>query len=52
MDNHFREDSSCYHVVDYDKKQGGVRGKYTAQGYAQGDAYKLRCCFKVVSVVL
>ena len=39
MDNHFREDGSCYHVVDYDKKQGGVRGKYTAQGYADESSW-------------
>ena len=39
MNNHFRADGSCYHVVDYDKKQGGVRGKYTAQGYADESSW-------------
>lgn len=34
MEHHYRADNSCYHVVDYDKVKGGVRGKYTAQGYA------------------
>lgn len=32
--NHFRSDNSCYHVVDYDPQTGDVRGKQTAQGYA------------------
>lgn len=47
MANHFRSDYSCYHVVDYDKIKGGVRGKCTAQGYsdesswARGQAWAL-----------
>lgn len=32
--NHFREDASSYHVVDYDPETGAVRGKCTAQGYS------------------
>lgn len=39
MENHYREDYSCYHVVDYDKEKGGVRGKCTAQGYADESAW-------------
>lgn len=39
MENHFRKDYSCYHVVDYDKIKGGVRGKYTAQGYSDESAW-------------
>lgn len=34
LENHYRDNYSCYHVVDYDKEKGGVRGKCTAQGYA------------------
>lgn len=34
MKNQYRSDYSCYHVVDYDKEKGGVRGKCTAQGYS------------------
>lgn len=34
MQYQYRDDYSCYHVVDYDKVIGGVRGRYTAQGYA------------------
>lgn len=34
MKNHFRNDHSSYHVVDYDPETGGVRGKFTHQGYA------------------
>lgn len=47
MENHFRKDFSCYHVVDYDKIKGTVRSKCTAQGYsnesswARGQAWAL-----------
>ena len=34
MAHHFRQDNSCYHVVDYDPETGEVRKKQTAQGYA------------------
>ncbi|MEG0788653.1 MAG: glycoside hydrolase family 88 protein [Alistipes sp.] len=34
MKEHFRADNSCYHVVDYDLTTGEVRGRCTAQGYA------------------
>ncbi len=39
MENHYREDWSCYHVVDYDKEVGGVRSKQNAQGYAHESAW-------------
>lgn len=32
--NHFRNDGSCYHVIDYDPQTGAVLHKQTAQGYA------------------
>lgn len=44
---HFRPDFSTYHVVDYDKVNGGVRSRCTAQGYAdescwsRGEAWAL-----------
>lgn len=31
---HFRPDGSCYHVIDYSLKDGSVRHRQTAQGYA------------------
>lgn len=34
MQEHFREDGSCYHVIDYSLKDGSVRHRQTAQGYA------------------
>lgn len=37
--NHFRTDGSCYHVVDYDPETGAVRGKCTAQGYADDSSW-------------
>ncbi|MDE5622714.1 MAG: glycoside hydrolase family 88 protein [Alistipes sp.] len=36
---HFREDCSCYHVVDYDLTTGEVRRRCTAQGYADESAW-------------
>jgi len=33
LKNQFREDNSCYHVIDYDPKTGNVRMKTTLQGY-------------------
>lgn len=34
MAEHFRDNGSCYHVIDYDLKDGSVRHRQTAQGYA------------------
>ena len=39
MANHFREDNSCYHVVDYALADGSVRSRQTAQGYAHESAW-------------
>lgn len=39
MANHFRADFSSYHVVDYDPETGAVRGRQTAQGYADESAW-------------
>ena len=33
LKNQFREDNSCYHVIDYDPTTGAVRKKTTLQGY-------------------
>lgn len=34
MAEHFRDNGSCYHVIDYDLEDGSVRHRQTAQGYA------------------
>lgn len=39
MQEHFRDDYSCYHVVDYDLTDGHVRGRCTAQGYSDDSAW-------------
>jgi len=39
MKNHIRPDGSTFHVVDYDPETGGVRGKYTHQGYAEDSCW-------------
>ena len=39
MKNHFREDNSCFHLVDYDPENGQVLGKQTHQGYADDSAW-------------
>lgn len=47
LKNHFREDWSCWHLVDYDPETGAVRSKETVQGYtdesswARGQAWAL-----------
>ena len=39
LKNHFREDNSSYHVIDYDPNTGSVRNKETAQGFAHESAW-------------
>lgn len=39
MAHHFRDDYTCYHVVDYDSKDGSVRIRQTHQGYADESAW-------------
>lgn len=39
LKNHFREDYSTWHVVEYDTLTGAVRSKATHQGYADGSAW-------------
>lgn len=39
MKNHFRDDYSSYHVVDYDTLTGAVLHKHTHQGYAHESAW-------------
>lgn len=39
MRNHFREDFSSYHVLEYDKNTGDVLKKHTAQGYADSSSW-------------
>lgn len=47
LKNHFREDYSSYHLVDYDPQTGEVRSRETVQGYeheslwARGQAWAL-----------
>ena len=47
LENHYRDDFSTYHVIDYNDETGEVRGKYTAQGiadesrWARGQAWSL-----------
>jgi len=39
MQNHFRQDYSSYHVVNYDSKTGNIIQKRTAQGLADDSAW-------------
>jgi rhamnogalacturonyl hydrolase YesR len=39
LKNHFRNDNSSYHVIDYDPETGAVRNKHTAQGFANESAW-------------
>lgn len=39
MKNHYREDDSSFHLVDYDPETGQILGKQTVQGYADDSAW-------------
>jgi len=39
LKNHFRDDNSSYHVIDYDPETGEVQKKETAQGFANESAW-------------
>lgn len=39
LKNHFRQNNSSFHVVDYDPMTGEVRNKETAQGFADESAW-------------
>ncbi len=39
LKNHFREDHSSWHVIDYDPETGKVRKRNTAQGYSDDSSW-------------
>ncbi len=39
LKNHFRDDYSSFHVVDYDSRTAEVRSRQTAQGYADTSSW-------------
>ncbi len=39
LNNHFRKDGSCFHVVDYNPETGEVFSRQTGQGYADSSAW-------------
>ncbi len=39
LKNHFRDNNSSYHVVDYNPETGAVRSKETAQGFANESSW-------------
>ena len=39
LEHQYRDDNSCFHVVDYDPATGAVRHKHTAQGYAHESSW-------------
>ncbi len=39
LENQFRNNNSCYHVIDYDPLTGNVRSKQTAQGFADESSW-------------
>ena len=39
MKNHYRQDNSSYHVLNYDVENGGVLGNNTHQGYSDDSAW-------------
>jgi hypothetical protein len=39
LSNHFREDNSSYHVIDYNPETGEIQNKHTHQGYSHESAW-------------
>ena len=39
MKNHFRDDYTCWHLVNYIDEDGSVRRKHTVQGYSDDSAW-------------
>ncbi len=39
LKNHFREDDSSFHVIDYNPETGEVRSGQTAQGFSHGSSW-------------
>ena len=39
MKNHYRDDYSCYHVINYDTNTGAVLDRKTAQGFADNSSW-------------
>ena len=39
LENHFRDDWTSWHLLDYDPEDGKVRYRETVQGYAHGSAW-------------
>lgn len=39
MANHFRQDYSCWHLVNYNPSDGTILGKQTVQGYSDDSAW-------------
>lgn len=39
ISNHFRDNYTSFHLVDYDPETGQVRGKQTVQGYSDNSAW-------------
>lgn len=39
LKNHFRDDYSSYHVIDYDTINGSIRNRHTHQGYSHESAW-------------
>lgn len=39
LEEHFRPNGSCYHVIDYSIKNGTVKHRHTAQGYSHNSTW-------------
>ena len=39
LKNHFREDNSCFHVLDYNPENGNIRMKVTHQGFSDNSSW-------------
>lgn len=39
IQHHFRDDYTCFHLIDYDPETGAVRNKETVQGFSDNSAW-------------
>ena len=52
LENHFRDDYSSYHVVDYDTISGAVKDRATCQGYSDNSTWARGQAWAIYGYVL
>lgn len=52
MENQYRPDYSCWHVIDYSLTDGSVRHRHTAQGYSHESAWSRGLAWGIYGFVM